>query len=163
MRSIAILVVLGGVLALVPSSTALAICGVGNAIWEGNDGTGAKVLAFTTNVWTAKGISTTFEISGCGESDNFFKRASTDAKIRHYASQNLDHLAVDMARGSGEHVDVFAHLLELSVEDSVVFRSLLQENFESLFPHDHVTSGEMLGTLRRLLVGNDTLSGYVTS
>ena len=163
MKAIARLIVLGAFLALVPSSTALAACGIGSTIWEGNNGTGAKLLAFTTNFWTLKGISTTFEIAGCGPENNLFRRASTDAKIRHYASQNLDHLAADMARGRGEHVDVFAHLLELSVEHSVVFRSLAQDNFETLFPHDHVTSEEMLGTLRRLMLGTGVLSDYVTS
>jgi hypothetical protein len=163
MKSIARLIVLGGFLALVPSSTALAACGIGSTIWEGNDGTGAKLLAFTTNVWTLKAISTTSEISGCTAKNNLFKRASLDAKIHDYASQNLDHLAADMARGRGEHVDVFAHLLELSDEHSDAFRSLVQRNFETLFPHDHVTAGEMLGALRRLMVGNDLLSEYVTS
>jgi hypothetical protein len=155
-------ILLGAFLALAPASLALAACGVGSTIWEGNTSTGAKVLAFTTNVWTFKGISTTFEIAGCTEKDNLFKRASS-AKLRYYASQNLDHLAVDMARGHGEHLGVVAHLIQLREEDHPEFRALVQDNFESLFPHDYVTADEMLGTLGRLMSENDALSGYVQS
>jgi hypothetical protein len=161
-KTFVISIVLGGFLALAPAGSALAACGVGTTIWGGKGGTGGKVLAFTTNLFTFYGISTTFEISGCTEKDNLFKRASA-AKLRYFASQNLDHLAVDMARGHGEHLDVVAHLIQLREGDHAEFRALAQDNFESLFPHDYVTSDEMLGTLRRLMSENDALSGYVQS
>jgi hypothetical protein len=155
-------VVLGGFLALASASSALAACGVGTTIWNGKAGTGGKVLAFTTNVWTFKGISTTFEFSGCTEKDNIFKKASK-AKLRYFANQNLDHLAVDMARGHGEHLDVIAHLIQLRPGDYAEFRAFAQDNFESLFSHDYVTADEMLGTLSRLMRENDALSDYVQS
>ena len=153
-------IVLVGILALAPAVTATAACGVGTSIWEGNESTGAKILAFTTNFWTFKGLSTTFEVSGCGAEDNIFKKV-TSAKLRYYASQNLDHLASDFARGQGEHLDAIAHLIQLRVSDCDEFRALAQNNFESLFPHDHVTAGEMLDHLRQLMIQNDTLSSYV--
>jgi hypothetical protein len=152
--------VLGSFLALAPASTAIAACGFGTALWEGNDGIGAKILAFTTNVWTMKGISTTSEISGCGEEDNLFKKISS-AELRYYASQNLDHLAADIARGQGEHLDAVAHLIQIRVEDRDDFRALAQNHFEVLFPHDHVTAAEMLDHLSRLMTDNDALATYV--
>jgi hypothetical protein len=157
------LLLLAGSLALWPSAQALAACGVGTTIWEGNDSTGAKVLAFTTNVWTLKGISTTFEIAGCTEQDNIFKRASSDAKIRHFAGKNLDHLAADMARGSGEHLDAFAHVIELEERDLEAFRRLTHDRFEDLFARDHTTSDEMLEVLGRLMAEHETLAVYVES
>jgi hypothetical protein len=153
-------IVLGSFLALAPAGTAIAACGFGTALWEGNDGTGAKILAFTTNVWTFKGISTTSEISGCGEEDNLFKKISS-AEIRYYASQNLDHLAADFARGRGEHLDAVAHLIQIRSEDREDFQTLAQNHFESLFPHDRVTAGEMLEQLSRLMTENDALASYV--
>ena len=162
MRTIVIFIVLGGFLALAPATSALAACGVGTTIWQGKAGTGGKILAFTTNIWTFKVISTTSEISGCSEKDNIFKKAS-NAEIRYFASQNLDHLAVDMARGHGEHLGVIAHLIQLRQGDHAELRALAQDNFESLFPHDHVTADEMLGTLSRLMSENDALSAYVQS
>ena len=160
MKTFAKLILLGGVLALAPAGTAIAACGVGTTIWEGNDSTGAKILAFTTNVWTFKGISTTSEISGCGEGDNLFKKVSNE-KLRYYASQNLDHLASDFARGRGEHLDAIAHLIQLPLADRDEFRALTQDNFESLFSHDHVTAGEVLDHLRELMIENDALASYV--
>ncbi len=153
-------IVLGGFLALAPAGTAIAACGLGNTIWEGNESTGAKILAFTTNVFTYKAISTTSEISGCGEEDNLFKKISS-AKLRYYASQNLDHLAADFARGRGEHLDAVAHLIQIRAEDREDFRALAQNHFETLFPHDHVTAAEMLEQLSQLMTENDALASYV--
>ncbi len=153
-------IVLGGFLALAPAGTAIAACGFGTALWEGNEGVGAKILAFTTNYLTFKGISTTSEISGCGEEDNLFKKISS-AKLRYYASQNLDHLAADFARGRGEHLDAVAHLIQIRAEDRQDFQALAQNHFETLFPHDHVTAGEMLEHLSQLMTENDALATYV--
>jgi hypothetical protein len=152
--------VLGGFLALAPAGTALAACGLGTTIWEGSEGTGAKILAFTTNFWTFKGISTTFEISDCGPEDNLFKKVSNE-KLRYYASQNLDHLAADFARGRGEHLDTVSHLIQIRPEDREDFRVLAQDNFELLFTHDHVTAVEMLEQLSQLMTENDALANYV--
>ncbi len=160
MKNLVRIAALGGFLALAPAGTALAACGVGTTIWEGNESTGAKILAFTTNVFTYKSISTTSEISGCGEEDNLFKKVSS-AKLRYYASQNLDHLAADFARGRGEHLDAVAHLIQIRAEDREDFQVLAQNNFESLFPHDHVTAAEMLEQLSQLMTENDALASYV--
>ncbi len=160
MKNLVRVVVLGGFLALAPAGTAIAACGVGTTIWEGNESTGAKILAFTTNVFTYKSISTTSEISGCGEEDNLFKKVSS-AKLRYYASQNLDHLAADFARGRGEHLDAVAHLIQIRSEDREDFQALAQNHFESLFPHDHVTAAEMLEQLSQLMTADDALARYV--
>jgi hypothetical protein len=165
MKSIAKIVALGALLTLAPAMSASAqpICGFGNRIWEGHDGIGAKALQCTTNFWTYKSISTTFEISGCDASDNIFKKvASQDQKIYDYANRNLDHLAVDMARGQGEHVDVLAHLLGLPHEHTDALRDLAQQNFATLFPHDSVTTRDVLVGLSHLMVENPELSDYVT-
>jgi hypothetical protein len=162
MKRFAISIALGGFLALTPAVSAFAACGVGTTIWEGNDGMGAKIVAFTTNYLTFKAFSTTTEISGCGPEDNLFRKVAS-AKLRYYASQNLDHLAADFARGRGEHLDAIAHLIQVHASDREAFRALAQNGFESLFPHDHVTAGEMLVNLRQLMIQDDTLAGYVQS
>jgi len=151
--------VLGGVLALAPAGSAIAACGIGTKIW-GNEGLGRKIVAFTTNYLTFKAISTTFEMTGCTEDDNLFKKISS-AKLRYYASQNLDHLATDFARGRGEHLDAIAHLIQIQVEDRDHFQTLAQNHFEYLFPHDHVTAGEMLEQLSQLMAADDALARYV--
>ena len=149
-------------LAVVPSSAAFAACGVGTTIWEGDNSTSGKLFAFTTDFWTFKVISTTFEVAGCDAGDNLFK-ASVDPEVRQYASQNLDHLAIDMARGRGDHVEVLVRLIGMSDAHGMTFRALAQRNFQALFPYDHVTSTEMLGALKRMLIDSSELSQYVAS
>ena len=68
-----------------------------------------------------------------------------------------------MARGSGEHLDAFATLMRVPQEDQPGFRSLAQQNFALLFPHDRVTVGELLITLDGLMVEEETPSGEVES
>jgi hypothetical protein len=160
LKNLVRVMVLGGFLALAPAGTALAACGFGTALWEGNDNIAAKIVAFTTNYLTFKSISTTSEISGCGEEDNLFKKIAS-AKLRYYASQNLDHLASDFARGQGEHLDAIAHLIQIRAEDREDFQTLAQNHFESLFPHDRVTAGEMLEQLSQLMTENNALANYV--
>jgi hypothetical protein len=165
MKTLGVVVISTAVLTLIPVGTASGACGVGNKIWGSNPGTGGKILAFTTNVWTFKGISTTFEIAGCNESDNWFKKGrrgrASSARLRHFVNENLDHLAVDIARGHGEHLDALAHLIGLREQDRAEFRTLTQDNFTELFPRDDTAAGETLAALHRLMAENDVLSDYV--
>jgi hypothetical protein len=165
MKTRTTIALLTGLVILASGSEASAkACGIGSQIWEGNNGLVARVLAFTTNFWTMKGISTTFEISGCTEKDNWLKKGAdkvTQAKIEYFASENLDHLAQEMA-GTGEHLDALAHLIELRAEDEVAFRSLAQSHFE-VFSQRQTTSTEMLQTLVRLMGDDPVLSAYVES
>ena len=148
--------------AFAPTGIARAGCGVGTTIWEGSSGTVPWLLALTTDFWTFKGISTTFEIAGCTAQNNIFKRADT-AKVRDYASSNFDRLAEDMARGQGEHLEAFAHLLQIGEEDRAAFTALAQENFDVLIAHDNVTVAEFLSALFNLMAEHQTLSRYVQS
>jgi hypothetical protein len=147
---------------LAPTGIARAACGIGSTIWEGYDGTGPWLLALTTDIFTFKGISTTFEIAGCTEKNNIFKKVAS-AEVRHYASSNFDRLAEDMARGQGEHLEAFAHLSQIGEEDRAAFTALAQENFEVLIAHDNVTVAEFLTTLFDLMAEHKTLSRYVQS
>ena len=159
MKGFMIAAALGAMLALLPASFAHATCGIGNKIWEGNSGTGAKLLASTTNFWTFKAISTTFGIAGCKRGEKLILNAP-DEKVIHFASRNMDRLARDMSRGSGEHLDALTTLMQVREADRVAFRSLTKRNFTILFPHDEVTVGEVLVTLDRLVAEDETLSVY---
>ena len=148
------------VLLCTTAGSAVAACGIGSKLWEGNDSTGAQALALTTDVFTFKAISTTFEVAGCTAQNNIFKRASSE-KVRHYASNNFDRLARDMARGDGEHLDAFASLLQLDEGDRAEFKAFSQKNLEHLFPRDNVTVEEFLAELSRRMAESVTLSRYL--
>jgi len=148
------------VLMCTTGGSAQAACGIGSKLWEGNNSAGARVVAFTTDVFTFKGISTTFEIAGCTAKDNLFKRVASE-KVHHYASNNLDRLASDMARGHGEHLDAFASLLELDERGRAEFEAFSQQNLEHLFPRDDVTVDEFLAELGQRMAESATLSPYL--
>ena len=157
MRGILTSIALAAVLALASAGNARAACGVGGHIWDGHDSMGAKIAASITNLFTFGGISTTFEIVGCTEENNLLK------KIFAYSSHNMDHLAVEMARGEGEHLDALAHLLEIRKKDRAHFRVVMRENFETLVSHDRVTTDELVAALGRVMAADETLSVYVQS
>jgi hypothetical protein len=162
MYRILIVVVAAATIALGPIVASAKQCGIGDRVFPSKETNVQKLGALTTNFWTFKGISTTFEIAGCTESDNIFKKASTE-RIRHYAGNNLDHLAVDMARGDGEYLEALAYLIEIDAEDRAPFRALTRARFETLFAHDRVTSDEMLEALRDIMSEHEDLSEYVRS
>lgn len=146
--------VLVATLLLGEAGAARAACGVGSKIWEGRDGWAPWLAASLTNFWTFKGISTTFEILGCTEKDNLLRR------LFAYTDTNLDHLAVEMARGEGEHLDVFAALLEVPEGDRPRFGRLMQENLGSILAHDRVTTEELIGAVAGLMAADEARSGH---
>ncbi len=162
------LIITGLILASVPSGVAMAAdpdvgCGVGTLIMEGQAGRPAKLLASFTNGMLFSSVSVTFGLLNCKNVDGKVVADANQQRLRHYASQNFDRLAEDMARGKGEHLDVVAHLQGVGSEERVAFGAFTQRNFESLFPHDQVTVGEMLDTLDRLLADDEAFSAYVGS
>jgi hypothetical protein len=66
-----------------------------------------------------------------------------------------------MARGEGEHLDVFAQLLQVREEDHAYFREFTQKHVPTLFYHDDVTVDEMLSKLYCLMADDERLSDYV--
>jgi hypothetical protein len=151
---------LGSVLVLALAGPAQAAeCGIGSKIWAGNSSTGAKIMASITNYWTLKGISTTFEILGCTAKDNWFKKGA-DA-VTQFTSESFDHIAEDMSRGRGEHLDALAEVIAIDEAHRAEFRGMTRSHFEELFPSDEVTVGEMLEVLANLMATRPSLSVYV--
>jgi len=125
------------------------LCGIGNRIWDGHEGALPWLAASITNFYTFKGISTTFEIAGCHEEDNLLK------KLFAYTSTNMDSLAVEMARGEGEHLDAFAELLGVPESEQDRFGRLMQAHLGTIVPHDAVTTDELLAGVFAVMVAND--------
>lgn len=161
-------IILGLLLAFVPTGAALAAdpdvgCGVGTQIMEGQEGRPAKLLASFTNGLLFQSVSITFGLLNCKDVDGKVMADVNEQKLRHYASQNFDRLAEDMARGEGEHLDVVAHLRQIPESDRAAFATLTQRNFETLYSHDQVTVGEMLTALDQLMAKDAVLSAYIGS
>ena len=153
-------ILLSSILALTFAGSAQAgECGIGSKLWAGSSSTGAKIMASITNIWTLKGISTTFEILGCTAADNWFKKGA--GAVTQFTGENFDHLAEDMSRGRGEHLDALASMIAIDEAHRPEFRILAKKHFEELFPNDEVTVGEMLEVLANLMAARAPLSIYV--
>jgi DUF3015 family protein len=122
-------------------------CGLGTQFMEGKSGLVSHVLASCTNAYTLQSVSLTFNMFGCDGKG----KVTADAELRKFAATNLDQLARDMARGEGETLAAFAHLLAVPAEQRGAFGAFTQAHFVDLFPNDGVNSNEMIDAFYRLL------------
>lgn len=67
--------------------------------------------------------------------------------VRQFASVNLDRLKEDMARGGGEHLTAFAHLLGIKEIHQPEFFRVSKQNYPKLFSPEPTTSEDMLARL----------------
>ncbi|MDY6840284.1 MAG: DUF3015 family protein [Pseudomonadota bacterium] len=132
-------------------------CGVGAMIWKGQSGIAPHVMAATTN---ASFGNQTFGMStgtlGCQTNQSVQSMAM-------YMDSNIDKVARDMSRGSGENLDTLAVLLGVDEADRDTFRKTLQDNFATIFPSSDTTSGEAVDAIVALLEKNESLSKYVAA
>lgn len=122
-------------------------CGIGTKFMEGQSGLVSHVLASCTNAYTLQSVSLTFNLFGCDSTG----KVTADAELRKFAASNIDQLARDIARGEGEALAAFAHLLAVPADQQGAFGSFTQAHFVDLFPNDGVTSNEMIDAFYRLL------------
>jgi hypothetical protein len=122
-------------------------CGIGTKWMAGRAGLVPHLLASCTNAYTFQSVSLTFNMFGCDGKG----KVTADAELRKFAATNLDQLARDMARGEGETLSAFAHLLQVPAEQQGAFGAFTQAHFVDLFPSDGVTSNEMIDAFYHLL------------
>ncbi|MBW2241670.1 MAG: DUF3015 family protein [Deltaproteobacteria bacterium] len=150
MRRLALLVLIA-----VPLSSGVALadndvgCGVGTTLMAGRSGLVSHVLASWTNGSTGNSVSLTFNSFGCDSTGE----VTADAQLRKFAAANIDQLAHDVARGEGEALAAFAHLLGVQGSQAEVFGAFTQAHFETLFPSADVDSNQMIDAFYGLLQG----------
>ncbi|SFR45713.1 Protein of unknown function [Marinobacter gudaonensis] len=150
---------IAGAILLGASSMAFAQpgCGVGAMIWKGQSGIAPHVLAATTNgTFGNQTFGMTTGTLGCQTNQAVQSMAM-------YMDSNIDKVARDMSRGSGENLDTLAVLLGVDEADRDTFRKVLQDNFAAIFPSSETTSGEAVDAIVALLEKNDSLSKYVAA
>ncbi|MDX1636034.1 MAG: DUF3015 domain-containing protein [Marinobacter sp.] len=130
-------------------------CGVGAMIWKGQSGIAPHVLAATTNgTFGNQTFGMTTGTLGCQTNEAVRSMAM-------YMDSNIDKIARDMSRGSGENLDTLAVLLGVDAADRGEFRQLLQDNFATIFPSSDTTSDEATNAIVALLEKHEGLSKYV--
>ena len=150
---------IAGAILLSASSMAFAQpgCGVGAMIWKGQSGIAPHVLAATTNgTFGNQTFGMTTGTLGCQTNQSVQSMAM-------YMESNIDKVARDMSRGSGENLETVAVLLGVDEADRDSFRKVLQDNFATIFPSSDTTSGEAVDAIVALLEQNESLSKYVAA
>lgn len=105
-----------------------------------------QVLAATLNGTSGnQTFGMTTGTSGCNPSGVW----ASNEELNNFTSQNLEKLASDMAKGSGETLDAFAELA--GVADKDAFFASSQANFSKIFTHDKITAGEVLANMDAVL------------
>jgi len=82
------------------------------------------------------------------------EKESDAQKAKRFATANLDRLQGDMARGGGEHLAAFAHLLGIRETHQGEFYAFTKQNYPLLFSSEPTTSEEMLARLDTQLEAN---------
>jgi hypothetical protein len=82
------------------------------------------------------------------------EKASGTQNVKQFASVNLDRLREDMARGGGEHLTAFAHLLGVRENRQAEFFAVTKQNYPILFGSEPTTSDQMLARLDTELAAN---------
>jgi len=121
-------------------------CGLGYVLWQGQQDNSLvkQVLASTTNSTSG---NQTFGITtgtlGCQKPT---KLVSND-KLNNFVRDNLDKIALDSAKGSGEDLKTLAKLM--NVQNEAEFSAKMQKNFDKIFASDNVTYSQVIDNIAK--------------
>jgi hypothetical protein len=117
-------------------------CGLGNQVITNQDSVLMQVFAATTNGTSG---NQTFGITsgtlGCAKPAKF---VSND-RANEFVAGNMDALASDISNGQGEALSTLATLLNVSNPDT--FASVLQDNFDSIYSSENVSSADVIDNI----------------
>lgn len=131
-------------------------CGLGATLFEGQSGLGPHVLAATTNgFYGTQTFAMTSGTLGCDVDGVINAQASL------YIDSNLDQIAADMSKGSGEALDALGAVMGVQKADLAQFRSVMQANFTRIFHNETTTGSEVTNSITTVMKGNSTLNKYV--
>lgn len=101
-------------------------------------------LAVTTNAtFINQTFGITFGTSQCEKPSKFVY----NGEVNKFVHANMDNLAKDISTGQGETVSALAKLLEVPEERRYIFYSILQDNFDQIFPHPDVNYAHVVDTV----------------
>jgi len=133
----------------------MAGCGLGALAFDENDKV-SQILAGTTNGTSGNqtfGISS--ETSECTTDGTIKSERAQEA----FAEVNFESLAQEMAKGQGEHLTAFAHLLGCPEASLSEFGHLTQRNYTQIFSHDSMTPLELVDAIKQSIASDAVLSG----
>lgn len=125
-------------------------CGVGWMIFK-DQSLISSALRATTNGIFLNTIAMTFGTSGCARHSIVLN----DKKTLHYTEANQAQLQMEVAQGSGEHLNGLSYLMDCSPE---VFSSTLQENYGEVFNKERMSAREVVNNIQAQVLLNKNLA-----
>lgn len=142
--------VLAGCLVLVFASVAFAGdatvntgCGLGTMLW-GDHADGSSVSqafqATTNGSFGAQTFGVSSGTSECKQPSSFVR----NDELNKFVRLNMDNLAKDISKGSGESLDTLAELLKIAPEQKARFVANLQANFSRIYSSEKVEFADVV-------------------
>ena len=122
-------------------------CGLGSMVIENQDTVLMQVIATTTNGTSG---NQTFGITsgtlGCAKPASFVM----NEKLLNFVASNIDAIAIDSAKGSGESLNTLATLM--NVQDKKAFSAKVQANFSQIFTNKNLTSAQLIDNISSIAI-----------
>lgn len=124
-------------------------CGLGSIVFKDKDGLLSQVCAATFNgLWGNQTFGITTGTSNCAKATAF----TSNEKLNKFVFDNMDNLAMDISKGSGEYLSTLAVLMETPVEQRAELYGKLQANFSQIYTTESVTHLDVLNNIEKLVV-----------
>jgi hypothetical protein len=65
-------------------------------------------------------------------------------KLNIFVADNMNNVATEIASGQGESLEAIADLAGINVENKADFFTMLQDNFDTIYPSTQVTHEEVV-------------------
>jgi len=117
-------------------------CGLGSMLIKDQNTVLMQVIANTTNGTSG---NQTFGITsgtlGCEKPATFVM----NEQLLNFVASNMDSIAIDSAKGSGESLNTLATLM--NVENTDTFKQNVQANFSNIFASKDLTSAQLIDNI----------------
>lgn len=136
-------------------------CGLGKLAWSDfkrqKDIAPQVFMATTNGTFGSQTFGISFGTSGCTNDGKVWAEQKTEV----FVASTFDNLAVDMARGQGEHLEALAVLLGVPTEQRPTFYALAQERYGELVGRGEASPNAMIKALDEAVTGHPVLASAV--
>jgi hypothetical protein len=132
-------------------------CGLGSMVIS--SGGFLQIFAVTTNATSGtQTFGITSGTSNCGGSGGY---VNNDVQQELYVSSNLDTLSMEIAQGSGEHLNALATLIGCDKAAAPQFSAALKQNYRTIAP-DNASAEQLLQNVKTTVSANPDLNKACT-
>ncbi|MDI6797464.1 MAG: DUF3015 family protein [Desulfatibacillaceae bacterium] len=124
-------------------------CGLGTMIFGNTHTLLSQVAAASTNqAFGSQYFGISSGTSECKSPESLVY----SPRVKVFVAENMDSLALDIARGQGLYLEALAALIEVPAENRGEFYTLLQANFSSIYPDGQVTSDDVVSNIAAVMM-----------